>query len=59
MCSQWSASSVDNVKDPVLAMLLQNPKTANITGALSCLKVGSRLSIPELADVEKAYNDTL
>ena len=34
-------------------------KFANITGALSCLKVGSRLSIPELADVEKAYNDTL
>ena len=34
-------------------------KFANITGALSCLYVGSRLSIPELADVEKAYNDTL
>ena len=32
---------------------------ANITGALSCLYVGSRLSIPELADVEKAYNDSL
>ena len=32
---------------------------ANITGALSCLSVGSRLSIPDLADVEKAYNDNL
>lgn len=32
---------------------------ANITGALSCLTIGSRLSIPELSDVEKAYNDTL
>ena len=29
---------------------------ANITGALSCLKVGSRLSIPELKEVEDAYN---
>lgn len=34
-------------------------KFANITGALSCLKVGSRLSIPDLEEVEKAYNDTL
>ncbi len=29
---------------------------ANITGALSCLKIGSRLSIPELDDVQKAYD---
>lgn len=29
---------------------------ANITGALSCLRVGSRLSIPELEEVEEAYN---
>ena len=32
---------------------------SNITGALSCLKIGSRLSIPDLEDMEKSYNDTL
>jgi sugar/nucleoside kinase (ribokinase family) len=32
---------------------------ANITGALSCLRVGSRLSIPDLDEVVKAYNDNL
>ena len=32
---------------------------SNITGALSCLKIGSRLSIPDLEDMEKNYNDTL
>lgn len=31
-CAEWLAASVDNVKDPVLTSLLQNPKTANITG---------------------------
>jgi len=34
-------------------------KFANITGALSCLKIGSRLSIPELSEVEKAYDANL
>lgn len=34
MCSEWSAASVDNVKDPVLAKLMQNTKTANIAGTL-------------------------
>jgi len=29
---------------------------ANITGALSCLRVGSRLSIPDLKEVEEAYD---
>ncbi len=32
---------------------------SNITGALSVLKIGSRLSIPELGDVEKKYNDII
>ena len=32
---------------------------ANITGALSCLRVGSRLSIPDLDEVVKAYNDNV
>lgn len=31
-CSYFSAASVDNVKDPVLAMIAQNEKTAYITG---------------------------
>lgn len=30
---------------------------SNITGALSVLKIGSRLSIPELSKVEEVYND--
>lgn len=33
-CAEWLAASVDNVKDPVLATLLQNPNTANLTGFL-------------------------
>jgi len=45
-----------------LAMGFDLEKTmrfANITGALSCLKVGSRLSIPELKEVEEAYDANL
>jgi hypothetical protein len=33
-CAQFSAASVDNAKDPVLASLMQDPDTANITGFL-------------------------
>lgn len=33
-CAQFSASSVDNAKDPVLQYLLQTTDTANITGFL-------------------------
>jgi hypothetical protein len=44
-CSEWSAASVDNVKDPVLAMLLQNTKTANIAGTL----IRAGLSIEEVS----------
>jgi sugar/nucleoside kinase (ribokinase family) len=32
-------------------------KFANITGALSCLRIGGRFSIPELKEVEDKYND--
>lgn len=32
---------------------------SNITGALSVLKIGSRMSIPEFADVEEKYNDII
>lgn len=42
-CANFSAASVDNVKDPVLADLRQNTNTANIMGML--LRVG--LSIQE------------
>ena len=34
-------------------------KFSNITGAVSVLKVGSRLSIPDLKEVEDLYNDTI
>lgn len=33
-CANFSAASVDNVKDPVLADLLQNTGTANVTGLM-------------------------
>lgn len=44
-CAQFSAASVDNVKDPVLAKLLQNTSTANITGFM--LRAG--MSIEEIS----------
>jgi len=34
-------------------------KISNITGALSTLKIGSRLSIPEFSEVERVYNDII
>lgn len=42
-CSEWSAASVDNVKDPVLAKLWQSTDTANI--AVAMMRMG--LSINE------------
>lgn len=33
-CAETSAASVDNAKDPVLADLLQNPRTANLMGTM-------------------------
>lgn len=44
-CANFSAASVDNVKDPVLADLMQNTKTAKIAALL--LRAG--LSIEELS----------
>lgn len=43
-CANFSAASVDNVKDPVLADLMQNTHTANITGFM--LRAG--MSIEEI-----------
>ena len=43
-CANFSAASVDNVKDPVLADLLQNTQTANIAGFM--LRAG--MSIQEI-----------
>ena len=43
-CANFSAASVDNVKDPVLADLMQNTETANITGFM--LRAG--MSIQEI-----------
>ena len=45
LCANFSASSVDNVKDPVLADLMQNRKTAKIAGLL----VRAGLSIDEIS----------
>jgi hypothetical protein len=46
-CAEFSAASVDNAKDPVLASLLQDTDTANITGAM--LRMG--MSIDEIAAI--------
>lgn len=40
-CAEWLAASVDNVKYPVLALLLQSPNTANLTGFL--LRAGATI----------------
>lgn len=50
-CANFSAASVDNVKDPVLADLMQNTNTANITGfmlraGMSVEEVGLLFSQP-------------
>lgn len=44
-CAQFSAASVDNVKDPVLADLLQNVNTARVAGFM--LRAG--MSIEEIS----------
>lgn len=44
-CANFSAASVDNVKDPVLADLMQNIQTANIAGFM--LRAG--MSIEEIS----------
>ena len=43
-CAEFSAASVDNVKDPVLASLLQNKDTASI----ACFMLRAGLSIPQI-----------
>lgn len=43
-CAEFSAASVDNVKDPVLASLMQNTNTASIT----CFMLRAGFSIPEI-----------
>ena len=43
-CANFSAASVDNVKDPVLADLMQNTQTANIAGFM--LRAG--MSVEEI-----------
>lgn len=44
-CANFSAASVDNVKDPVLADLMQNTNTANIAGFM--LRAG--MSVEEIS----------
>lgn len=52
-CANFSAASVDNVKDPVLADLMQNTNTANIAGfmlrsGMSIEEVGLLFSQPTI-----------
>lgn len=46
-CAQFSAASVDNVKDPVLASLMQNKNTANV----ACFMLRAGMSIPEIGTI--------
>lgn len=43
-CAEFSAASVDNVKDPVLAGLMQNPNTAKVT----CLMLRLGMTLEEI-----------
>lgn len=50
-CSQFSAASVDNVKDPVLASLMQNKNTASVAcfmlrAGMSISEIGAMFNIP-------------
>lgn len=45
MCAEFSAASVDNVKDPKLANMMQNPDNAFVTGTM--LRMG--MTIPEIS----------
>ena len=54
-CANFSAASVDNVKDPVLADLMQNTNTANVAGfmlraGMSVQEVGLMFSQPIVRD---------
>ena len=54
-CANFSAASVDNVKDPVLADLMQNTQTANIAGfmlraGMSVEEIGLLFSQPAVRD---------
>lgn len=61
-CAETSAASVDNAKDPVLAGLKQNPKTANILGTLlragvTIEEAGLLFSIPQIRSIIDQYGD--
>lgn len=61
-CAQTSAASVDNAKDPVLAGLKQNSKTANILGTLlragvSIDEAGYLFSIPRIRFIIDQYGE--
>ena len=61
-CAEFSAASVDNVKDPVLADLLQNTKTAKIAGfmlraGMSIEEVGLMFTQPLVRECIETYGD--
>ena len=58
-CANFSAASVDNVKDPVLADLMQNTNTASIAGfmlraGMSIEEIGLLFSQPAVRDMVKS-----
>lgn len=60
LCAEFSAASVDNVKDPVLARLAQTPNTAYLTCFMLCAGMTSEeislvFNLPGLRDVIDIY----
>ena len=61
-CAEFSAASVDNVKDPVLASLLQNKDTASIAcfmlrAGLSIPQIGALFNLPLVSDSIRNYGN--
>lgn len=60
LCAEFSAASVDNVKDPVLARLAQTPNTAYITCFMLCAGMTSEeislvFNLPGFRDIIDLY----
>lgn len=60
LCAEFSAASVDNVKDPVLARLAQTPNTAYFTCFMLCAGMTSEeisliFNLPGLRDIIDVY----
>lgn len=61
-CAEFSAASVDNVKDPVLAKLMQNTDTAKVAGFMlragfTIEEIGLLFTSPDVKQCIETYGD--